>query len=329
MMKPPSIVGQHPSMQKLRDLIARIAPSDAPVVILGESGTGKELVARSLHAQSTRAAGPFVPVNCGAIPADLLESELFGHERGAFTGATSSRAGLFQAASGGTLFLDEIGELSPALQVKLLRVLQDHMVRPVGADRAVRVDVRVVAATNRDLEAEVAAGRFREDLFYRLHVVPVVVPPLRERRSDIPFLLAHLLERRQAQSPIGPFAVTEAAMSCLIEYGWPGNVRELENVVERIVVLADGPTVDTDQLPKPMHDPLSVSRMPWKTLPETGIDLPKAVDEFEMHLVGEALRRSGGRKGAAARILGMKRTTLVDKLTRWEGMQAPLTRVAA
>jgi DNA-binding NtrC family response regulator len=315
--KPATLIGQHPAMESLRTLIARVAPSDAPVLVLGESGTGKELVARSLHAQSNRASAPFVAVNCGAIPADLLESELFGHERGAFTGATSARAGLFQAARGGTLFLDEIGELSPALQVKLLRVLQDGEVRPVGSDRTIRVDVRIIAATNRDLQGETTAGRFREDLFYRLNVIPVLVSPLRERRSDIAFLVAHILEKRQERSSTGPFAITERTMACLTEYTWPGNVRELENVIERVVVLADGPTIDIDQLPSCMHNPLATSRIPWKTLPEEGIDLTKAVDEFEMHLIGEAMRRSGGRKGAAARILGMKRTTLVDKLARW------------
>jgi len=329
MTKPAILVGQHRSMESLRDLIARVAPSDAPVLVLGESGTGKELVARSIHAQSTRAAQPFVAINCGAIPADLLESELFGHERGAFTGATGARAGLFQAAKGGTLFLDEIGELSPALQVKLLRVLQDGEVRPVGADRTVRIDVRIIAATHRQLETEIAAGRFREDLFYRLNVIPMLVPTLRERRSDIPFLLAHMFEKREARSPFGPFVITSKAMACLTEYDWPGNVRELENVVERLIVLADGPTIDLDQLPSPMHDPLAATRIPWKTLPEEGIDLTRAVDEFEMHLIGEAMLRSGGRKGAAARILGMKRTTLVDKLARWAGMDIPFVEAAA
>src|SRR5689334_675568 len=210
---------------------------------MGESGTGKELVARAIHAASSRADRPFIPVNCGAIPAELLESEMFGHERGAFTGAIGQRAGMFQLANGGTIFLDEVGEMSPTLQVKLLRVLQDREVRPVGGDRPLKVDVRVLAASNKDLAAEVEGGRFREDLFYRLQVIPIVMPPLRERRSDVPLLITHFLEKHNKKRGGRPVTMTEEAKVHLWEYDWPGNVRELENLLERLVILSEDGTI--------------------------------------------------------------------------------------
>ena len=221
----PLLIGEHALIQKISQLVRKVAPTDATILIMGESGTGKELVARAVHAYSQRTDRPFIPVNCGAIPAELLESEMFGHERGAFTGAIGQRSGMFQLANGGTIFLDEVGEMSPTLQVKLLRVLQDREVRPVGGDRPLRVDVRVLAASNKDLASEVEGGRFREDLFYRLQVIPIVMPPLRERRSDVPLLVKYFLEKHNRKRAGRPVGLTEEAMVHLWEYDWPGNVR--------------------------------------------------------------------------------------------------------
>jgi transcriptional regulator with PAS, ATPase and Fis domain len=287
---------------------------------MGESGTGKELLARFIHAESRRAANPFIAVNCGAIPADLLEAEMFGHERGAFTGAVSSRMGLFQLANGGTIFLDEIAEMLPALQVKLLRVLQEREIRPVGSERTVRIDVRVLAATNRDLTVEVEKGRFREDLFYRLQVIPIVVPPLRERRSDIPDLVNHFLEKHNQQRPTQKSYITPDAMVYLWEYDWPGNVRELENLIERVVILSEDGRIDVDSLPSNIRSFISDKKIPRPELTDEGIDLNQAVEEFEYRLISEALRRTKGNKQAAAKLLGLKRTTLVAKLRRKEAL---------
>jgi two-component system, NtrC family, response regulator AtoC len=310
------IIGDHPLMQRIGDMIRKVAHTDATVLLLGESGTGKELVARALHAQSERADGALVPVNCGAIPAELLESEMFGHERGAFTGAAGPRAGLFQLAHRGTIFLDEVAEMSQALQVKLLRVIQDREVRPVGGDRVVTVDVRVVAASNKDLAAEVAAGRFRDDLFYRLNVIPITMPSLRERRSDVPLLVRHFLAAHNRRRRGRPVSVSDDAMVHLREYDWPGNVRELENIIERLAILTEEPVIGTSQLPpaiRALAGPRGGVRI---TLDEHGLDLQAAVEEFQHRLIAEALRRTKGNKQAAARLLGLKRTTLVAKLRR-------------
>jgi two-component system response regulator AtoC len=318
----PLLIGDHPLMAKIAQVVRKVAATDATVLILGESGTGKDLVARAIHAHSPRADGEFVAVNCGAIPGELLESEMFGHERGAFTGAAAPRVGLFPQAQGGTIFLDEVDEMSPSLQVKLLRVLQDREVRPVGSDRGVRVDVRVIAASNRDLAAQVAAGRFREDLFYRLDVIPLTMPALRERRSDIPLLVRHFLGLHSRTRLGRPLSVSDEAMVHLWEYDWPGNVRELENVVERVAVLTDGPVIATDDLPpaiRALAAPRAATRV---TLDAAGLDLNAAVEEFEHRLIAEALRRTRGNKQAAARLLGLKRTTLVAKLRR-RGLDAP------
>jgi len=309
------IVGTHPLMQKLAHIVAKVSRSDATVLITGESGTGKELVARRMHEQSTRRDKPFVAVNCGTIPGDLLESEMFGHMKGSFTGATEQRPGMFQLAHTGTIFLDEIGEMSPHLQVKLLRVLQDREIRPVGADRSFRVDVRVVAATNKDLQAEVKAKRFRDDLYYRLQVIPVTIPPLRERRSDIPLLIEYFLRRHNSARPY-PISISEEAMVLLWEYDWPGNIRELENVLERLVILSDSPVIRPDGLPPQIRSFLSEKKIPAPTLGDEGMDLNAAVEEFENRMIDEALRRTNGNKQAAARLLGLKRTTLVAKLRR-------------
>jgi two-component system, NtrC family, response regulator PilR len=310
------LIGQHPLIERIQMLIRKVAGTDATVLISGESGTGKELVARQIHTLSGRSEGPFIALNCGAIPAELLESELFGHERGAFTGAIGARHGMFQVARGGTIFLDEVAEMSPPLQVKLLRVLQEREFRPVGADRTIKCDVRVIAASNKELFDEVSKGRFREDLFYRLQVIPIRLPPLRDRRSDVPLLIEHFLEKMNARRPQGPVRLSEAAQVQLWEYDWPGNVRELENVVEQLVILADGDTVEVDNLPSSVRRFVAGKRNPTPTLTDSEFDFNSAVEAFESQLIQEALQRSGGNKQAAARLLGLKRTTLVAKLRR-------------
>ena len=313
------VKGSHPVMLKILNVCRRVAQSDSTVLLAGESGTGKELLARYLHTNSRREGNPFIAVNCGAIPPDLLEAEMFGHEKGAFTGAVTGRMGLFQLANGGTIFLDEIGEMLPALQVKLLRVLQEREIRPVGAERTVKIDVRVIAASNRDLQVEVQQGRFREDLFYRLQVIPVLIPPLRERRSDIPLLVQHFLDKHNQQRPGQPVTITEEAMVYLWEYDWPGNVRELENLIERLVILSEDNVIRVDSLPPNIRSFISDKKIPRPTLTDEGIDLNQAVEEFEYRLIDEALRRTKGNKQAAARLLGLKRTTLVAKLRRKGG----------
>jgi transcriptional regulator with PAS, ATPase and Fis domain len=313
--KKPEIIGTHPCMQKLAHIVQKVARTDVTCLISGESGTGKELIARRIHELSKRVDRPFIAVNCGTIPGDLLESEMFGHQKGSFTGATDQRPGMFQLANTGTIFLDEIGEMSPHLQVKLLRVLQDREIRPVGADKPFHVDVRVVAATNKDLGAEVKAGQFRADLYYRLQVVPITLPPLRERRSDIPQLIEHFLARHNANRPF-PMTISEEAMVLLWEYDWPGNIRELENVLERLTILSDTPVIRPDGLPPHIRSFLSEKKIPAPTLGEEGMDLNAAVEEFENRMIDEALRRTSGNKQAAARLLGLKRTTLVAKLRR-------------
>ena len=323
------LIGQHPLVNRVRALIRRVAVTDATCLILGESGTGKELAAREVHSNSNRADKPFIPVNCGAIPAELLESEMFGHERGSFTGAVGSRAGMFQLANGGTIFLDEISEMSPVLQVKLLRVLQDKEVRSVGADRASHVDVRVIAATNKDLTQQVQNGTFREDLYYRLEVIPVHLPPLRERRSDIPLLVHHFLERHNKKRPDVQVQITEEAMVHLWEYDWPGNVRELENLLERLVILSEDGLIRVENLPANVRSFISEKKIPKPVLTEDGLDLTKAVEEFENRLIDEALRRTKGNKQAAARLLGLKRTTLVAKLRRRRTNDEPAEPVPA
>ena len=316
------LIGEHPLIQKITQLVRKVAATDATVLIMGESGTGKELVARMIHAQSPRTERPFIPVNCGAIPAELLESEMFGHERGAFTGAIGQRAGMFQLANGGTIFLDEVGEMSSTLQVKLLRVLQDREVRPVGADKSLRVDVRVIAASNKDLASEVDIGNFREDLFYRLQVIPIVMPPLRERRSDIPLLVSFFLDKHSRKRPGRPVEISEEAMVHLWEYDWPGNVRELENLLERLVILSEDGHIALENLPPNIRSYISEKKIPRPALGEEGLDLNTAVEEFENRLIEEALRRTKGNKQAAARLLGLKRTTLVAKLRRRRGEDA-------
>jgi DNA-binding NtrC family response regulator len=318
-----ALIGDHPAIAKLRALIERVAPTEVTVLLTGESGTGKEVVANAIHTLSLRSNQPFVPVNCAAIPHDLLESEMFGHERGAFTGAAGSRHGLLTTADRGTIFLDEIGEMPKGLQAKLLRVLEDGVVRAVGADRANRVDVRVIAASNVDLAASVAKGTFREDLFYRLQVVPIVIAPLRERRSDVPLLTEHFLQRIRDRQPRRELAISREAMVALWSYDWPGNVRELENMIERLAILCEGSTIDMSILPENLVESVRPATPPIKVkLSDGGVNLNNLVRELEGRLINDALKQTAGNKQAAARLLGLKRTTFSAKLRRC-GVIAP------
>ncbi|TVR05114.1 MAG: sigma-54-dependent Fis family transcriptional regulator [Deltaproteobacteria bacterium] len=308
------LIGDSAPMQRLRDLIVRVARTDSSVLVLGESGTGKELVASAIHAESPRAAGPFVTVNCGALADSLLESELFGHEKGAFTDAHSRRLGLFEMAHGGTLLLDEIGDVSPALQVRLLRVLQEGTFQRLGGERPIRVDVRVVAATHRDLEHEVGEGRFREDLFYRLNVVPLEVPPLRERPEDVALLAEHFLDRLRARTRSQVEGFTTEAMERLKAWPWKGNVRELENCVEHCLVFADGKRVDLGDLPAPI-----AGMDPGESMPVPSLDIPlnDALEQLERRLIMRAWERAGGVKTETARLLGIKPSALYYKLDKY------------
>ena len=315
MVPPPLFIGDHPLMQKIYAMVHRVATTDATVLITGESGTGKELVARSIHNLGARATQPFVAINCAALPEELLESELFGHTRGAFTGALSSRVGMFQLADGGTIFLDEIGEMAVSLQAKLLRVLQSREVRPVGADRVTAVNVRVIAATNKDLIREVEKGTFREDLFYRLQVIPVHLPPLRARRSDIPLLVRCFLEKNRHKYS-NSLQISDEAMVYLWEYDWPGNVRELENLVERMAILSETGRLVPEDLPPHVRSFISEKKLPHPDFSDGEVNLREVLEQFEGRLIDEALRRTNGNKTAAALMLGLKRTTLVAKLRR-------------
>lgn len=311
------MVGEDPGMLRIARLIEKVARTDSTVLILGESGTGKEVVARAIHESSPRVRKSLVPVNCGAIPANLLESELFGHVKGAFTGALHARQGRFELANHGTIFLDEIGEMSPLLQVKLLRVLQERSFEAVGGTRPIEVDVRIIAATNKDLEAEVKAGRFREDLFYRLNVVPVNLPPLRERKVDIPLLLEHFNARSAKVRHRSVKGFTPAALERLGQYGWPGNVRELENLVERLTVFCMDEVVDVGDLPPKVVESQAVSKGDhFFDLPEDGLDLREVLGNLEDRLIKQALERTEWNKNRAAALLRMNRTTLVEKLKK-------------
>ena len=301
------IIGSSPAWRRVIDVATQAAPSLATVLVLGESGTGKELLARYIHDRSQRIKGPFVAVNCAAIPETILESELFGHERGAFTGAVTKKEGRFARASGGTLFLDEIGELSLAVQVKLLRVLQEGEYEPVGG-HTTKADVRVVAATNRDLLAEVHAGRFREDLYYRLNVIQVTAPPLRSRREDIPLLVDHFLGIYAKKNGKARMTPTRGAMERFLDYSWPGNVRELENVVERAVVLSRGDTLTEQDLPDAIAKAAPEAR--GSLTFESGTTL----DDIELRVIKETLRHTKGDKGLAAQLLGISQRTIYRKL---------------
>ncbi len=312
------LVGVSEPMQQVLEFVQKVADSDSTVMIQGESGTGKELVARMLHFNSLRRDRPLVPVNCGAIPENLLESELFGHEKGAFTGATHARMGRFELAHGGTIFLDEIGELSLSLQVKLLRVLQEREFERVGGNRTIHVDVRIIAATNQDLETMVEERRFRQDLFYRLNVIPIVIPPLRERRTDIPLLIDHFLTRFNQSKHTEVVGLDDEALRLLTEYDWPGNIRELENMMERLAVLKKQGILSSEDLPQKISRKSIIPELKEQfiRLSEDGIHLSREVEQYEKHLIMEALKKANGVTARAAQLLHLNRTTLVEKLKR-------------
>jgi len=308
------IVGQSEAMQRVFQMVRKVAPTDSTVHIHGESGTGKELIATAIHELSTRRSGSFVKVNCGAIQDTLLESELFGHEKGAFTDANRRRMGRFELAHGGTIFLDEIGDISPAMQVKLLRVLQERTIERVGGEKTIDVDVRVVTATNRDLKAEIAAGRFREDLYYRLNIIPVVVPPLRDRVGDVPHLAAHFLTKLATRTRSRARGFSSGAMEALRRYTWPGNVRELENVVEQSLVFAEADEITLDDLPSAVVGARASQVLP---LPEGDRSLPEILEDLERQLILRAYEASDGVKTETARRLGIKTPALYYKLEKY------------
>ena len=305
-----TMVGESHVMQQLREQVAMAAPTNGRVLIYGENGTGKELVARTVHALSRRAGGPFVEVNCAAIPEELIESELFGHVRGAFTGAVSDRRGKFEVADGGTLFLDEIADMSLKTQAKVLRVLQEQVVDRVGGSSAVKVDVRVIAATNKDLPAEIRAGRFREDLYFRLNVIPIFVPPLRERQDDIERLTAHFIQQLAREYGRRPKSVDPEAMAALKEYAWPGNVRELRNVVERLMIMVPGDVIKADRLGLPGQQ---AAGTPVADVAETR-PLHDARDAFERDYILRALNAQNGNMSRTADVLGVERSNLYKKM---------------
>ncbi len=325
------IIGRSPRMQAVYQMVETVAAVQSTVLITGESGTGKELVARAVHNLSPRAAKPFMPINCGAFTETLLESELFGYVRGAFTGATANRKGLFEAADKGTIFLDEIGEMSPTMQVKLLRVLQERKVRPVGAHEESSIDTRVIAATNRDLASMVKQGAFREDLYYRISVIPIELPPLREKRADIPELVDHFVGKFCAQTGRA-LSVSERAMELLEEYSWPGNVRELEHTIERAVALERTDTIQPDSLPHAVTDynPARASESDF-ALPDEGLNLTAHLEHLERSYILEALRRTGGNQTRAAELLHLSVRSLRHLLDKHgvRGMTAQLRSDAA
>jgi len=306
-----AIIGTSLKMQRIFDIIERVAASSATVLITGESGVGKELIARVIHQHSKR-QGPLVVINCGAIPETLLESELFGYEKGAFTGATATRTGRFEIADKGTIFLDEIGDMSLSLQVKLLRFLQEKTLERVGGNRSISVDVRVIAATNRNLEALVKEGKFREDLYYRLNVIPISIPPLRERKQDIPLLLNYFLEKFNAVNQTSIDGITEEAMEVIMNYNYPGNVRELQNIVERLVVFKRNGRINIEDLPDKLFN--SAITSPYES--DIVKDYDTLVSEFEKGLILKALAKSQGVKSQAAKILSINRTTLIEKMKK-------------
>ena len=332
-----ALVGQNPALIEVKRLITQVAPRDISVLITGESGTGKEVVARCLHEQSMRAGGPFVPVNCGAIPGELLESELFGHEKGAFTGAISSRPGRFELAQGGTLFLDEIGDMPLSMQVKLLRVLQERQFERVGGTRTIEADVRIITATHKNLEAMIEAGEFREDLYYRLNVFPIEMPALRDRLDDLPLLVNALIRRLKAQG-VGSFRFHPSALDSLRRHPWAGNVRELANLLERLAIMYPDGVVGVSELPPKFRHleepdpsryteveaclPTAEQTLVPTALPTQGIELKSLLERLEQSLIRQALVRCDYVVARAAEILGVRRTTLVEKMRKY-GISRP------
>lgn len=317
------IIGTSEQIQNVLRVVEKVADSDSTVLVHGETGTGKELIARAIHYNSPRATGPFVPINCGAIPAELLESELFGHIKGAFTGAIANRIGRFEMADSGTIFLDEIGDMDPTLQVKLLRALQEKCFEPVGSAKTVQINVRVIAATNINLEEAVELGKFREDLFYRLNVIPIHIPSLRERKSDIPILLKHFMDLFGKNKGRSLSGISEEALDCLVAYPWPGNIRELENLVERMTILKGQGRLEVVDLPLKYKSGKTVPQeLGTMEIPETGLDFNTAVDIYENALILRALEKTGWNRNQAAMLLKLNRTTLVEKIKK-KGLRPP------
>jgi DNA-binding NtrC family response regulator len=312
------IIGQSPSMKRIFRIVEKVAASETTIMLNGETGSGKGVVARAIHECSPRRGKPFIQINCGATPEGLLESEFFGYRRGAFTGAVADKPGKFEMANGGTIFLDEIGDMSADLQVKVLRVLEEGEFERVGGNETIKVDARIIAATHRDLEEEVQKGNFREDLFYRLYVIPIMLPSLRERKTDIPFLATHFLEEFAQKNRKPPMKVAPEAMPALMNHPWRGNVRELRNLIERIVVLKDGDTLQLQDLPEKVRlgEP-SAGRGKERATGEEGISFQTAVSEFEKALILSALEKTNWVKNRAADLLKIKRTTLVEKIKRY------------
>ena len=325
------LIGNSAAIERINLMIDQVSDTNASVLILGDSGTGKEVIARNIHAQSSRSKKPFVPINCGAIPGDLLESELFGHEKGAFTGAISARQGRFELAEGGVIFLDEIGDMPLPMQVKLLRVLQERSYEKVGSNTSVKTDVRVIAATHHRLEELISEGRFREDLFYRLNVFPIEVPPLRERRADIPLLIHEMIARIERENR-GSVRLSKKAIAMLEQYDWPGNVRELANLIERLAILFPHGVVDSKDLPEKYQNQavaLNLESAPsaaaavsdvieLSELPGDGLDMKKYLQEIEITLIEQALSKTNNVVARAAKMLNMQRTTLVEKMRKYE-----------
>ncbi|MBW1768908.1 MAG: sigma-54-dependent Fis family transcriptional regulator, partial [Deltaproteobacteria bacterium] len=317
-----NFIGDSLPMNKVFRIIEKVSDTESTVLILGESGTGKELVARAIHYHSSRGGKPLIPVNCGAIPEELLESELFGHEKGAFTNAIRTRIGRFELASGGTIFLDEVAEMSPHLQVKLLRVLQGQEFERVGGIKSIKCDVRILAATNKELDKLVREGSFREDLYYRLKVIPITIPPLREHRSDIPLLVHHFLEGmiKGKKKKIG--GISKDAMKALVNYEWPGNVRELENIIERMVILSEGDYLTMVDIPERIAKSELIDQRDERLVPEEGFSFNHAVSDYERQLIINALEKSAWVKNRAAKLLNINRTTLVEKIKK-QGIERP------
>lgn len=311
------IIGQSPSMRKIFRMVEKVANSDTTIMVNGETGTGKGLIARAIHESSGRHNKPFVQINCGATPEGLLESEFFGYRRGAFTGAVADKPGKFELAKGGTIFLDEIGDMSADLQVKVLRVLEEGEFERVGGNETIQSDARIIAATHRDLEEEVQKGNFREDLFYRLYVIPIMLPSLKERKTDIPFLVSHFLIEYAEKNNREPIKVADDAMQSLVNYAWPGNVRELKNLVERLVVLQEEDELLLRDLPEKMRQADGKTPKTKKGLMGEGISFNTAVSEFEKALILSALEKTDWVKNKAAKLLNVKRTTLVEKIKRY------------
>jgi two-component system NtrC family response regulator len=309
-----NLIGQSRRMREVLGLCARVAGRDSTVLLTGESGTGKEVLAKAIHQNSLRAGKPFVTVNCGALPEALAESELFGHRKGSFTGAIADRIGKFEAANEGTIFLDEIGELPLNLQVKLLRVIQEREVDKIGFSQPVKVNVRILAATNRKLKTQVEDGQFREDLFYRLSVVTIDLPPLRERKDDIPLLAAHFLKTFSERYHISPLTITDEALALIVRYAWPGNVRQLENAIERLVVLASGNMIKPEELPQEVRESESrIAKIDLK-LPDEGIDL----EQVEREILSQALQKHAGNQTRAAQYLNISRKTLIYRMEKFD-----------